>query len=129
MTDELVKAPKHAPVPAEKLTWICDPESFDFESTTELEPSRDIIGQDRALRAIELGLEMDSPGYNIFLSGFVGTGRSTTIRHVLQRLDGQRSHPDDLCYVYGFVRPERPVALFVPGGKGRRGFLILWSLT
>jgi ATP-dependent Lon protease len=120
MTDKLAKAAPSPAIPAEKLRWRCDAESFDFETTDELEPSREIIGQDRALRAISLGLDMDSPGYNIFLSGFVGTGRNTTIRQVLQTLDRGKSTPDDLCYVYGFAKPEEPVALFLPAGRGRR---------
>ena len=106
----LARAPEHPALPVERLRRECAPDSFRFETTEELEATRDIIGQDRALRAIQLGLEMDSPGYNIFLAGFVGTGRNTTIRQVLQRLDHNRRAPDDLCYVYNFAKPEEPAA-------------------
>ncbi|HMB68509.1 MAG TPA: ATP-binding protein, partial [bacterium] len=116
----LARAPEHPALPVERLRRECAPDSFRFETTEELEASQDIIGQERALRAIKLGLEMDSPGYNIFLAGFVGTGRNTTIRQVLQRLDRNRRAPDDLCYVYNFAKPEEPAALFLPPGHGRR---------
>jgi ATP-dependent Lon protease len=116
----LTRAPEHPALSPDSLRRTCPAESFEFESTAELEASRDIIGQERALRAIALGLEMDSPGYNIFLAGFVGTGRNTTIRQVLKRLDRSRSAPDDLCYVFNFAKPEEPVALFLPPGHGRR---------
>jgi ATP-dependent Lon protease len=120
MTEELFPAAGAVSLEPAALRWTCDPASFDFDSTAELEASRRIIGQDRALRAIALGLEMDSPGYNLFVSGFVGTGRNTTIRQVLQAADAGKGVPDDLCYVYGFGKPEEPVALFLPRGKGRR---------
>ncbi|MBZ0267889.1 AAA family ATPase, partial [bacterium] len=91
-----------------------------FKTTAELEPNREIIGQDRAVAAITLGLAMKSPGYNIFLSGFVGTGRNTTIRHMLRKLDGKSDPPPDLCYVHNFETPDRPRALSMPAGYGRR---------
>ncbi|HET9885874.1 MAG TPA: ATP-binding protein, partial [bacterium] len=106
-------------IPAEKLSWRCDPGIFDFQTTSEISPVVDIIGQERAIRAISLGLAMDSPGYNIFLSGFVGTGRATTIQHLLQRLDPDRKPPDDILYVHNFMNPDVPKVLFVPAGKGR----------
>ncbi|MEZ5066451.1 MAG: ATP-binding protein [bacterium] len=113
-------APAHPSLAPEDLRWYCDPGSLPFADTTELEPHREIIGQARALRAIQLGLEMDSPGYNIFVTGFVGTGRNTTIRSVLERLDHDRETPPDLCYVHNFVDRDRPKALVVPAGRGRR---------
>lgn len=106
-------------IPVAKLTWHCDPASFDFETTAEIPPVEDIIGQERAVRAITLGLEMKSPGFNIFLSGFVGTGRATTIQHFLKRLDPRTKPPDDLVYVHDFVDPDSPRALFLPAGDGR----------
>jgi ATP-dependent Lon protease len=106
-------------LPAEKLAWRCDPASLDFETTAEIPPVEDIIGQARALRAIQLGLDIDSPGYNIYVAGFVGTGRATTIQHLLKRLDPRAAPPDDLTYVYNFSNPDAPKALFLPAGGGR----------
>ncbi len=109
-----------SPLEPSALRWAPDAAQFPFESTAELQPSREIIGQERALRAITLGLSMDSPGYNIFLTGFVGTGRNTTIRHVLDRFDRASRTPPDLVYVHDFDDPDRPVALFLPASWGRR---------
>lgn len=119
VTDHLTKAPSPSALPPEELRWTCDPASLPFASTAELEANREIIGQDRALEAITLGLEMDAPGYNVFLTGFVGTGRNTTIRSVLERLDQKVATPPDLCYVHNFTDPDRPKALFLPAGRGR----------
>ncbi len=118
MTRKLHEAETRDALSPEDIHWTCDPESFDFDCTSELEPIREIIGQKRALRAISLGLEMDSPGYNIFVSGFVGTGRNTTIQRVLQQLDRGTEAPDDLCYLHSFVDPDRPCAVRVPAGRG-----------
>jgi lon-related putative ATP-dependent protease len=118
MTEPLIPAPPLPEVAPEQLRWKCDPSAFRFRDTSELEPIRDIIGQDRALRAIQLGLEMKSPGYNIFLSGFVGTGRNTTVSRVLQKLDRGEESPPDLCYVFNFRDPDCPRALLVPASKG-----------
>jgi hypothetical protein len=96
--DRLVKAKGPTALPPEELRWTCDPASLPFASTAELQPNREIIGQARALEAIALGLEMEAPGYNVFLTGFVGTGRNTTIRSVLERLDRTAAPPPDLCY-------------------------------
>lgn len=120
MTEKLTRAPEATPLSLEQLRWNCDPAEFSFETTADLEPSREIIGQQRALEAIELGLSMKSPGYNIFLSGFVGTGRNTTIRHVLRQFDHRAAAPPDLCYVHNFEAPDQPKALFLPAGFGQR---------
>ncbi|MFN8177109.1 MAG: ATP-binding protein [bacterium] len=117
--DGLLMAPDVAPLPFEELRWTCEPSTLPFASTADLEPNREIIGQRRAIEAITLGLEMDAPGYNVFLTGFVGTGRNTTIRTVLERLDRTAAAPPDLCYVYNFSSSDHPRALFVPAGKGR----------
>ena len=117
-TEKPVTAP--APLPVEALRWHCDPNELSFADTSELKANREIIGQDRAIRAIRLGLEMDSPGYNIFLTGFVGTGRNTTMRAMLEKLDRSRTTPPDLCYVHNFVDPDRPMSLTLPAGMGKQ---------
>ena len=60
-------------VPTESLRWRCDPESYEFQCTDEIEPLQTLIGQDRAIRAINFGLAMDKKGYNIFVTGITGT--------------------------------------------------------
>jgi ATP-dependent Lon protease len=79
----------------------------------------EIIGQDRALKAIRLGLEMDSLGYNIFVVGLVGTGRNTTIKCLLEEIDKAGKIPDDLCYVNNFKDPDQPRCICLPPGQGK----------
>lgn len=107
------------PLPLEALSWRCDDASFPHRTTSEVPAAEDIIGQERAVRAIQLGLEMKAPGYNLFLSGFIGTGRSTTIQHLLRRLDPSPIPPDDLIYIHNFADLDRPRALTLPAGEGR----------
>ncbi|MFQ5706527.1 MAG: Lon protease family protein [bacterium] len=106
-------------VPIEKLRWQCDPDSLGFNTTDDIECCQDIIGQERALRAVKLGLEVKSPGYNIFVAGLTGTGKTTTIKHILERIDTKGKIPDDICYVHNFSQPDMPKVLWMPAGKGR----------
>jgi ATP-dependent Lon protease len=106
-------------VPIEKLRWRCDPENLHFATTDEVEPCDWIIGQDRAVKAIKLGLDIESVGYNIFVAGFVGTGRLTTIKHLLERLDKKKKRPDDKCYVNNFKNPDIPRIVSLPAGQGK----------
>jgi lon-related putative ATP-dependent protease len=106
-------------VPIEKLRWRCDPESLNFTTTDEVEPCDWIIGQDRAVKAVKLGLDIESIGYNIFVTGFVGTGRLTTIKHLLERLEKREKRPDDKCYVNNFKNPDMPRIVSLPAGEGK----------
>ncbi len=110
---------KYSEVAVEKLRWRCPPESLPFKSTEELQACTEIIGQDRAVRAIRLGLEMDSLGYNIFIVGLVGTGRTTTIKCLLEEIDKTEKIPDDLCYVNNFKDPDQPLWACLPAGQGK----------
>ena len=109
---------KASEVPVSKLRWNCPVSELDFETTADVEPSEEIIGQERALRAIRLGLDIESPGYNIFVAGFVGTGRNTTIKRLLEELDKGETPPDDLCYVNNFKDQESPILLRLKAGLG-----------
>ncbi len=105
-------------VPVEKLRWQLDPKTLPYETTTELEPSEEIIGQDRAVRAIRMGLELESFGYNIFITGLVGTGRTTVVKRLLGELSSKERVSDDLCYVQNFREPVMPRLIRLPAGKG-----------
>lgn len=91
---------------------------FSFKSTKDLPPLRDIIGQERAVRALEFGLSIRSLGYNIYVAGYPGTGR----RHVITRFLAERTprepSPPDWCYVHNFEAPDQPVALKLDAGQG-----------
>lgn len=103
---------------AEQVRWVCDPESLGFESTEELPPLTEVIGQERAVEAIDFGVQMQSHGFNIFAAGPTGTGRMTFIQGVIEKVARTKPTPDDWCYVYNFVDPYRPKALRLPAGKG-----------
>ncbi|OGD12674.1 MAG: ATP-dependent protease, partial [Candidatus Aminicenantes bacterium RBG_13_62_12] len=104
---------------ADKLRWECDPARIPFASTDELTPCDEIIGQERALRALKTGLDIKSLGYNIFITGMVGTGRTTTIKQLLERLEKSGRVPDDILYVNNFKNPDEPRLVMLPAGKGR----------
>ncbi len=109
-------------LPPEKLRWRCPLEKIPFETTADCTPCDEIIGQDRAIKAIQTGLEVKSVGYNIFITGMVGTGRTTAIKQLLERLekmDKDRTIPPDLLYVNNFKNPDEPVLLQMPAGQGR----------
>ena len=89
-------------------------------SSQAIDPCCEIIGQDRAIQAIRLGLQVKSRGYNIFVTGLPGTGRTTTIKHLLQQLNNQRPELYDVCYVNNFSNPDCPRVLTFPAGEGRR---------
>ncbi len=115
----LKPAPRHLPVTVEKLRWQCDPKSLKVKTTDDVTPSREIIGQDRALHALRVGLEMNHFGYNIFVTGLSGTGRTTTIKRMLQDFERKQTDLFDHCYVYNFKSPDNPLALSLPAGQGR----------
>jgi len=101
-----------------ELKESCDPSIFDFRSTDELEPLADIIGQERAVRAMEFGLKIDHKGYNIFMTGLTGTGKTSYAKAIVAETAKKRPVPDDIIYVYNFAKPEKPMALMLPAGWG-----------
>ena len=104
----------------ERLRWRCDPGQFGFETTADLtECPINIIGQPRAQQALRVGLAGRSEGYNIFVSGQVGSGRSTVVRRMLARVEKGDTAPDDLVYVHNFEDPDRPCMLRFPAGRGK----------
>ena len=86
----------------EELRRTCDPNQFSFKSTSELTDLSEIIGQDRATRAIDFGIEMPCPGYNIYALGPSGSGRATVIEDFLQRKAAKGTPPDSWAYVNNF---------------------------
>jgi lon-related putative ATP-dependent protease len=100
------------------LRWRCNPDRLGFESTDEVACCSDIIGQDRALAAIRLGLEISSPGYNIYVSGLTGTGKSTTIKQLLENIQHGTKELFDICYVHNFRAAELPRCLKLAAGSG-----------
>jgi predicted ATP-dependent protease len=104
----------------DELAWKCPDDWLDWSASSEIESASTIVGQDRAVEAIAFGLGMPGIGYNVFVTGLSGTGRLTTIKQYLEQVDGNRSSPDDICFVYNFRNPEEPKVLFLEAGAGRR---------
>lgn len=105
-------------VPLEKLRWKCEEDLFDFATTAEIPELDDAIGQERALKSIDFGLGMQMNGFNLFLAGEAGTGRSSTIKNLLKKRAKTEPPPHDWCYVNNFKTPDKPLSLALPAGKG-----------
>jgi len=121
MVATLEEAPQ-LPVPelaAERLRHRCDPALFAFETTTELDDLPNPLGQQRAVDAVRFGVEIDGPGYNLFVLGPSGVGKRSLVSQVLDREARQRPAPYDWCYVNNFEQPSRPVVLQLPAGRGK----------
>lgn len=109
---------KIKPVLHDKLKWTCDPQSFSFKTTSELPILEGTIGQERALKAMDFGLGLSSHGFNIYVLGEGGTGKTTTVKSLLEKKAKDEKIPDDWFYVYNFLDPDRPFALNLPAGSG-----------
>ncbi|MBW1797449.1 MAG: AAA family ATPase [Deltaproteobacteria bacterium] len=113
--------PKKKPykeVPLEKLRWRLDPANLSFETTDDLKPLKDIIGQKRGVEAFRFGMGMDKPGYNVFVTGMAGTGRMSTVRKLIEEMSKKGRVPGDLCYMNNFENPEAPLLLRLKNGTG-----------
>ncbi|HHF42486.1 MAG TPA: ATP-dependent protease, partial [Candidatus Aminicenantes bacterium] len=104
---------------ADELTWRLDESQIPFETSNDCSICEEIIGQERALKAIQTGLNIKSLGYNIFVTGLVGTGRSTTIKKFLEKIKEKEDIPEDILYVNNFKNPDEPTLLVLPPGQGR----------
>lgn len=97
----------------------CDPAGLGFTSTEAVEPARGTIGQARATEAIGFGLDIDTPGYNVFATGPVGTGKQTALEARVREHAAGRPEGRDWVYLHNFSDARRPVALDLPSGRGR----------
>jgi lon-related putative ATP-dependent protease len=109
--------PASRPLAPSELRKVCDPVVFKFQSTADIDPLDEVIGQKRAVRAIDLGLNMHQPGYNIFIAGLEGTGKRTIVQDIVVRHAQQQNPPQDWCMVNNFSDEFRPNAICVPTGK------------
>jgi lon-related putative ATP-dependent protease len=109
--------PKHACLPPEKLRWRCDPASVPYETTAEIEPVTGDMGQERALRALRMGVELTASGYNLFVCGLSGTSRGGMIVRMIEEMHPQSEPAPDRCYVNHFKNSDRPRLLTLPRGQ------------
>ncbi len=101
------------------LKMTCDTNLFHFETTEELEPISTGIGQDRGIKALEFGVNVDVKGYNIYMEGPSGTGKTMYTKNYLDSISTKKKVPCDWCYVYNFENPNEPVAIPLPAGQGK----------
>lgn len=102
----------------ETLRASCSPETMGAMSTEDVTPQPTIIGQERAVKALQFGLDIKMQGFNVYVAGLPGTGKTTAVRTFLEHLAGSRPVPPDWCYVHNFSEPHRPRAIRLPAGEG-----------
>ena len=101
------------------LKYVCDPDIFNFVTTEELERNYDGIGQERGIDSLKFGLNVDVNGYNLYLEGPSGVGKTMYTKNYLDKISKNKKKPQDWCYLYNFENPNEPVALNLPAGQGK----------
>ena len=102
-----------------KLKYTCNPDIFKFETTEELEPIQEGIGQDRGIKALEFGIQVDVKGYNLYLEGPSGVGKTMYTKNYLEKIASKKKVPSDWCYIYNFENPNEQIAVELPAGQGK----------
>ncbi len=103
-----------------QLKMTCNPEVFKFETTEELESIQTGIGQDRGIKALEFGIQVDVKGYNLYIEGPSGVGKTMYTKNYLDKIAGKKKTPSDWCYIYNFDNPNEPIAVSLPAGQGKQ---------
>ncbi len=103
----------------EVLKREVDPATFDFETTEEVPELEGIIGQDRGNSVIRFGLHVDQAGYNIYIAGLPGTGKTTFANKIVKEFADRETELYDWAYVYNFEDSYRPKVLKLPVGMGK----------
>ncbi len=116
----LIKAKKKEEISSEDLRLKFDSDLLEFESTKEIKPFEGIIGQQKALKALKLGVEIKSQGYNVFITGLSGTGKFTTVKKMLEEISPACPELFDYAYVNNFKDPDRPRLLKLPAGNANK---------
>ncbi len=102
------------------LKDVCSPNIFNFETTADVENTKDLIyGQDRGIKALEFGVNVDVKGYNMYLEGPTGVGKTMYTKHYLYSKASKEKVPNDWCYIYNFDEPNEPIAVSLPAGQGK----------
>ena len=102
-----------------KLKMVCDPNIFKFDTTENLKPIADGIGQDRGIKALEFGVNVEAKGYNIYIEGPSGVGKTMYTKNYLNQIAPKKKVPQDWCYIYNFENPNEPIAVSLPAGQGK----------
>lgn len=105
---------------ANQLRSFCELAEFNFKTTDEIPDFEGMVGQERATEALSFAIEIDQPGYNMFLMGSTGLGKHTLLKRFLDQASAKQSAADDWCYVYNFDDPQKPRAINLAAGEGRQ---------
>ncbi len=101
------------------LKMVCNQNMFNFETTEELEPINDGIGQERGIKALEFGINVNVKGYNLYIEGPSGVGKTMYTKNYLDSISSKKKVPNDWCYIYNFQNPNEPIAISLPAGQGK----------
>ena len=101
------------------LKFTCDESLLNFDTTAELEPIQSGIGQDRGIKALEFGVQVDVKGYNIYIERPSGVGKTMYTKNYLNKISSKKKVPSDWCYIYNFDNPNEPIAVSLPAGQGK----------
>ena len=101
------------------LKMVCNQNMFNFETTEELEPINDGIGQERGIKALEFGINVNVKGYNLYIEGPSGVGKTMYTKNYLDSISSKKKVPNDWCYIYNFQNPNEPIAVSLPAGQGK----------
>lgn len=101
------------------LKVTCSENIFKFDTTEELEPINDGIGQERGIKALEFGISVNVKGYNLYLEGPSGVGKTMYTKNYLDKIAAKKKVPSDWCYIYNFENPNEPIAVQLAAGQGR----------
>ncbi|SFK22208.1 lon-related putative ATP-dependent protease [Nitrosomonas aestuarii] len=99
------------PLATNQLYTACDIDQFDFDTTEQLDDLQTVIGQDRAIKALHLGVNIQHEGYNLFVLGPTGLGKHAVVREYLESQSKSRETPPDWVYVNNFDKPSEPIAI------------------
>src|SRR5579859_4757604 len=117
MKESQKKISKPPELEPEKLRWRCEPARLPFETTAQADLREGFVGQERALRALKMGVELGAPGYNIFVCGLAGTSRGGTIARMIEELKPGLKESPYRCYVNNFKNTDRPRLISLPRGQ------------
>ena len=102
-----------------QLKDVCDPNIFNFNTTADIKEYNTIYGQDRGINALQFGVQVEVKGYNIFVEGPTGVGKTMYTKNYLETVSKKKKVPNDWCYIYNFDDPNEPIAISFPAGQGK----------
>jgi len=104
---------------ADQLRSFCEQAKFNFNTTDDIPDFEGMVGQERAIEALSFAVEINRPGYNMYLMGSTGLGKHTLLKRFLDEASAEQNAADDWCYVFNFDDPQKPKAINLAAGQGR----------